>query len=871
MNDLLVMSEDLDPAEIQAKVLAKGVATKDIRIPRTVIPSQSESGGSGPSPQEPNWWQLPRMNFMEFYQGLRERNWTNKYYNKNADKWEMQFFKDAGRMLRPSFPGYRVLVTRSSSKGSNNSSHLDGTQFWVDLPRSGVDNFLSDYASGGSKGGSLWKGKRESPELGLADYGYNQVLEQIFQAQEEQLTEVGKKNFFDKGQWPGKEGFKGTATMNPAAAVGLTSKMDVGFYWTKPDPIIFPPAHFVAPYAGFAAALFPIVVITAGIIKGQNKKAMPTDIQEAMEFAQSKENARKEGTTGVTFADVGGLGKAIYDLNEIVAFMKNPQQYAATSARPPKGVLLSGDPGTGKTLIAKAIAGEAGVPFYQYTGSEFVEGIVGVGAARIRDMFRRARGQAPCIVFVDEIDALGIRRAGAGALTNEEREQTLNQLLSEMDGFDAKLGILFIAATNRSDLLDPALLRAGRFDRKVNISRPDEEGRLEVLKIHARRHPLADDVNLTQLAKDLPGMSGAELANVLSEAAISSIRRDKDILYQIDIFNAVDRVLQGIKAPSLPNRYKMKRAIAVHEAGIALMASILYRATGRIEPVERVTIIPRGSDMSRTFYARGTDEEYLLVTKGRLMDRLKVVLSGRAAEDIAFNYCPTTLSSKNDLQVAMRLAMRIVANYGMSELGLMPYAPPPTQVKRGKQGRNFEIGADSIDKDLFGSMVTGTHFQPSDEQWHKIRVKCCQLINETYNECLKNIAAHSMALTAVTDALMDKQQITGEELYKLVEAHPADDSARSGVQLVPEIPDALSLERRTTADNWMHTILTEPSSLVTVSAAIERRREVVGFVGGSGKGKGDGGGREDGGEKESARVVGGSDDGRRGGGGRASF
>lgn len=862
------MSEDLDPAELQAKVLAKGIATKDIRIPRTVIPSQSEESGGGSTPPEPNWWKLPRMNFMEFYQGLRERNWTSKHYNENADTWEMQFFKDAGRMLRPSFPGYRVLVTRSNNNNKTNnrsssssSSPLNGTQFWVDLPRSGVDNFLSDYASGGSKGGSLWKGKRESSELGLADYGYNQVLEQIFQAQEEQLTEVGKENFFNKGQWPGKEGFKGVTTINPAG-IGATQKLDVGFYWTKPDPIIFPPAHFVAPYAGFAAALFPIVVITAGIIKGQNKKAMPTDIQEAMEFAQSKENARKEGSTGVTFSDVGGLGKAIYDLNEIVAFMKNPQQYAATSARPPKGVLLSGDPGTGKTLIAKAIAGEAGVPFYQYTGSEFVEGIVGVGAARIRDMFRRARGQAPCIVFVDEIDALGIRRAGAGALTNEEREQTLNQLLSEMDGFDAKLGILFIAATNRSDLLDPALLRAGRFDRKVNISRPDEEGRLEVLKIHARRHPLADDVDLTQLAKDLPGMSGAELANVLSEAAISAIRRDEDTLHKIDIFNAVDRVLQGIKAPSLPNRYKMKRAIAVHEAGIALMASILYRATGRIEPVERVTIIPRGSDMSRTFYARGTDEEYLLVTKGRLMDRLKVILSGRAAEDIAFDYCPTTLSSKNDLQIAMRLAMRIVANYGMSELGLMPYAPSPTQVRRGKQGRNFEIGADSIDKNLFGSMITGTHFQPSDEQWHKIRVKCCQLINETYNDCLKDIAAHSKALSAVTDALMDKQQITGEELYMLVDAHPADESARSGVQLVPEIPDALSLKRRTTADNWMHTILTEPSSLVTVTAAIERRREVVG-VGGGGKRNGDGG------EKEPARVGGSDDTRRRGGGGRA--
>jgi cell division protease FtsH len=509
---------------------------------------------------EPRWSSLPQMPYMRFFQGLRERNWTGPHYDPDAPAWDLQFFADSGRFMRPSFEGYRVLVTAPG-----------GDQSWVNLDRAGADAMLRDYAGGGSSG-AIHRAKRAGPELGTpAQYGYNQVFEQLFQAHERRLPPAAAREAAAQG-WTAAGG--GDAYACPADRL-----LSVSFHQTGQEPslhAVWEAAPAVAFYA-FGVS-FLGVALAIGIFRP--RRQMPTDMFQAMEFAQSKGNARRDGSTGVTFADVGGLGATIAQMMEVVEFLKHPKKYAALEARPPKGILLSGDPGVGKTLVAKAIAGQAGVPFYQMAGSEFVEAIVGVGAARVRDLFKRARAQAPCIIFVDEIDALGIKRAAAGVKTNEEREQTLNQLLSEMDGFTPDTGVVFVAATNRPDLLDAALVRAGRFDRQIIIRRPDEGGREEILRIHARRHRLGPSVDLAQLAKDLPGLSGAELGNVLNEAALEAVRRGGDEVVAADVANAVDRVLQGIRRPPLPDRFAVKRAMALHEAGTAIVATLRHRETG---------------------------------------------------------------------------------------------------------------------------------------------------------------------------------------------------------------------------------------------------------------------------------------------------
>ncbi|KAI7845492.1 hypothetical protein COHA_001038 [Chlorella ohadii] len=733
----------------QAHYEVPGVDAEGKAVTRTYdfVPEEVLGTAAGYA-AEPQWHRLPQMSYAEFYQGLRERNWTSKYYNPAAEKWQLQFFEDSGRFLRPSFEGYRVLLTRA-----------DGSQAWVNLDREGAPTFLRDYSGGGGKG-AIHAPKRESQQLDHPVlYGSNQVFEQLFQAHEQRLNGKAERQFYEKGFVDRrKHAYVCPAERHLDVSFNLTpQEFSLRWLWDSLPLFLF--YAFGVSFLGVALAI--------GIFRP--RKQMPVDMFQAMEFAQSKGNARRDGSTGITFSDVGGLGNTIGEMMQVVEFLKDPKQYSQLDAKPPKGILLEGDPGVGKTLVAKAIAGEAKVPFYQMAGSEFVEAIVGVGAARVRDLFARARVNAPCIIFVDEIDALGIKRAEVGVRTNEEREQTLNQLLSEMDGFTPDSGVVFVAATNRADLLDPALMRAGRFDRKIRILRPNEQGRTEILRIHARKHKMAADVDLYQLAKDLPGLSGAELGNVLNEAALEAVRRGGREIVQRDVDFAVDRVLQGIRRPSLPDSFGIKKNLAAHEIGTAIVATLLHRQHKRVEAVERVSLVPRGSDWSRTIYARGRDEDYVILTRGRLLDRIRVLLAGRAAEEIMLG-SPSTYSNA-DLKDATSLAYRLIANYGLSPLGLTTWAPAPRRSNALKE-RSFEVTVESIDADLFASSISGGGFQPSDENRHRLRAAVHKVLLEAYNANLADLEAHRAALAAGADALIQQELITGKELEEILAAHP---------------------------------------------------------------------------------------------------
>jgi cell division protease FtsH len=405
----------------------------------------------------------------------------------------------------------------------------------------------------------------------------------------------------------------------------------------------------------------------------------------------------------VTFADVAGVDEAVAEMNEVVDFLKNPQKYIAVGAKIPKGVLLVGPPGTGKTLMAKAVAGEANAPFFSMSGSDFVEMFVGVGAARVRDLFEQAKQRSPCIIFIDEIDAIGKSRGGLGAMgTHDEREQTLNQLLSEMDGFDPTTGVVIMAATNRPEVLDPALVRAGRFDRQVMIDRPTWDGRLAILRVHTRGMVLGDDVNLEVVARRTPGMVGADLAKVANEAAISAARRGSTVVVLHDFEEAIDRIQLGLKRKSRVMNDQEKQRVANHESGHAIVALSLEHA----DPVHRVTIIPRTIGALGATLQLPTEDRYLML-KTELLDSICVMLGGLAAEELTLGEVST--GSQNDLERATETARQMVCRFGMSDkLGAQTYGRPigarflETPVSLGED-RNFsEQTARVIDDEVRG-------------------------------------------------------------------------------------------------------------------------------------------------------------------------
>ncbi|NEN96094.1 MAG: ATP-dependent zinc metalloprotease FtsH, partial [Moorea sp. SIO3I7] len=408
--------------------------------------------------------------------------------------------------------------------------------------------------------------------------------------------------------------------------------------------------------------IFPILLIAGLFFLFRRSSNMNGGPGQAMNFGKSRARFMMEAKTGVLFDDVAGIEEAKEELEEVVTFLKQPERFTAVGARIPKGVLLVGPPGTGKTLLAKAIAGEAGVPFFSISGSEFVEMFVGVGASRVRDLFKKAKENAPCLIFIDEIDAVGRQRGAGIGGGNDEREQTLNQLLTEMDGFEGNTGIIVIAATNRADVLDTALLRPGRFDRQVMVDPPDLKGRVKILEVHARDKKLASEISIEVIARRTPGFTGADLSNLLNEAAILTARRRKEAITMLEINDAVDRVVAGMEGTPLVDS-KNKRLIAYHEIGHAIIGTLVKDH----DPVQKVTLIPRGQAQGLTWFT--PSEEQGLITRAQLLARITGALGGRAAEEEVFGHAEVTTGAGGDLQQLTGIARQMVTRYGMSDLG----------------------------------------------------------------------------------------------------------------------------------------------------------------------------------------------------------
>jgi cell division protease FtsH len=470
--------------------------------------------------------------------------------------------------------------------------------------------------------------------------------------------------------------------------------------------------------------------------------------QGVMTFGKSQARLRAEGDTGVTYDDVAGVEEAEEELEEVVEFLKTPEKFSRLGAKIPKGILLVGPPGTGKTLLARATAGEAGVPFFSLSGSEFVEMFVGVGAARVRDLFGQAKEKAPCIIFIDELDALAKARGIGGPVGgHDEREQTLNQLLVEMDGFDTRAGVIIMAATNRPELLDPALLRPGRFDRHVLVDRPDKNGRLAILEVHAKDIKLAPEVDLEVVARRTPGFVGADLANLLNEAALLAARRGADAVTMDDIDRATDRIVAGLEKKNRLINEDEKRIVAFHEAGHAIVAQCVQHA----DPVHKISIIPRGIGALGYTQQLPTEDRYLL-TRAELLDRIAVLLGGRVAEEIVFDEIST--GAQNDLSRVTDIARRMVMEYGMSDsLGPITYENRMPNMLGGRQ------------------TMPGEQDQHSEETLQEIDREVRRIVDEERDRVEVLLTRERTALDVVSERLLEKEVIEGDELQEILDEH----------------------------------------------------------------------------------------------------
>lgn len=485
--------------------------------------------------------------------------------------------------------------------------------------------------------------------------------------------------------------------------------------------------------------ILPLVFIGGLIFFFQNSENFSQNSGSSpMSLGKSPARFDQRPDTGISFDDIAGIDEAKAEFEEIVSFLKEPERYTLVGAKIPKGVLLVGPPGTGKTLLAKAIANEASVPFYSVAGSEFVEMFIGIGAARIRDLFKKASENTPCIVFIDEIDAVGRERGAGIGGGNDEREQTLNQLLTEMDGFKENKGVIVVGATNRVDILDAALLRPGRFDRQITVGLPDRLGRLGILKVHARNKPLSQDVSLVQLANRTPGFSGADLANLLNEAAILATRYKKTTISKNEVNEAADRIIGGIAGAAMEDT-KNKKLIAYHEVGHAIVGSLLENH----DDVEKVTLIPRGGAKGLTWFA--PEEDQMLVSRSELLARIITTLGGRVAEKVVFGDPEITTGASNDLQQVTNIARQMVTRYGMSSIG--PIALEDNNNEQIFMGGNEDAISDRIDTEV------------------------CKIVKHCEQVATKIVLDNRVIIDLIVEKLLDAETLTGDEFRELVKQY----------------------------------------------------------------------------------------------------
>jgi cell division protease FtsH len=492
--------------------------------------------------------------------------------------------------------------------------------------------------------------------------------------------------------------------------------------------------------------LLPIIFITGLVYLFQNSENFGGGSgQSPMSLGKSTARFERRPDTGVSFKDIAGIDEAKTEFEEIVSFLKEPDKYTIVGAKIPKGILLVGPPGTGKTLLAKAIANEADVPFFSVAGSEFVEMFIGIGAARVRDLFKKASENAPCIVFIDEIDAVGRERGAGVGGGNDEREQTLNQLLTEMDGFKENKGVIVVGATNRADILDAALLRPGRFDRQVTVNLPDRLGRVGILKVHARNKPLGEDVSLVQLANRTPGFSGADLANLLNEAAILATRYKKSSITKNEVNEAADRIIGGIAGAPMEDT-KNKRLIAYHEVGHAITGSVLKSH----DEVEKITLTPRGGAKGLTWFT--PEEDQSLLSRSALLARIITTLGGRAAEQVIFGEPEVTTGASSDLQQVTNLARQMVTRFGMSNIG-------PLALEDASTGQVF----------LGGNMASGSEYAENiadriDDEVRKIITYC-------YEKAIEIVLDNRVVIDLIVEKLLDKETMDGDEFRELLSTY----------------------------------------------------------------------------------------------------
>ncbi len=483
-------------------------------------------------------------------------------------------------------------------------------------------------------------------------------------------------------------------------------------------------------------------------------RQMQSGGNKALSFGKSKARLHSAQQKKVTFKDVAGVEEAKEELEEIIDFLKEPQKFQKLGGRIPKGVLLVGPPGTGKTLLARAIAGEANVPFFSISGSDFVEMFVGVGASRVRDLFEQGKKNAPCIIFIDEIDAVGRHRGAGLGGGHDEREQTLNQLLVEMDGFESNEGVILVAATNRPDVLDPALLRPGRFDRRVVVGVPDVKGREKILKVHVRKTPISDNVDLSVIARGTPGFAGADLANLVNEAALLAARQNRKLVTMVDFEHAKDKVLMGVERKSMVMTPEEKRSTAYHEAGHAVIAMVVPNA----DPLHKVTIIPRGMALGLTMQLPIDDKH--TQSKSYLEDRLAILMGGRVAEEIFLNQITT--GAGNDIERATDTARRMVCEFGMSDLGPMSFGKKEEQIFLGRE--------------------INQHRDYSEQTALKIDEAVRALVKSSYDRAHKIISENKEGMIRVAEELLEREVLDGEEVKRLMagETLPAFNSPSDG-------------------------------------------------------------------------------------------